>query len=317
MNPWVIAIVLLVMGAGCAVLLARDAATKRLRQRIAAVRAGGEAMPAPAMARMIAIRSAGERGKRADRIMRLLRLNPDISEQNVIAWKLVIAIAAAVGLTGFFYGRTFLGWPLAASLAPVEAFAVARFIYGWERARYQRALLEQIPEVMMMVSSAIGIGMPLTDALRSVAQEAPSPSRDEFMLVIGEVAIGQPLERALWKLQLRAGLPEYAFFAVTVGLQAQTGGNLVETLHNLQDIVRKRVALSKRGNALAAEARTSAQILGGLPFVMSVVLYFVQPGFFDFFFHTQAGVHLLLAAFGMLGTGTFIMREMIKRSLAT
>jgi tight adherence protein B len=62
------------------------------------------------------------------------------------------------------------------------------------------------------------------------------------------------------KLHERAGLPEYAFFAVTIGLQAQTGGSLVETLQNLQDLVRKRVALSKRGKALAAEARGSVRI---------------------------------------------------------
>ena len=86
--------------------------------------------------------------------------------------------------------------------------------------------------------------------------------------MVNEVAIGQPLEGALWKLYERVGLPEYAFFAVTIGLQAQTGGSLVETLQNLQDIVRKRVALSKRGKALAAEARMSAMILGALPFVM-------------------------------------------------
>ena len=161
---------------------------------------------------------------------------------------------------------------------PIEAFTVARFIFGWERARYQKALLEQIPEVMAMVCRAIGIGMPLAEALRSVAQEVPSSSRDEFILVNGEVAIGQPLERALWKLQERAGLPEYSFFAVTISLQAQTGGNLAETLQNLQDIVRKRVAMSKRGKALAAEARISAQILTGLPFAMSAVLYLISAG---------------------------------------
>ncbi len=80
--------------------------------------------------------------------------------------------------------------------------------------------------------------------------------------MVNEVAIGQSLESALWKLYERVGLPEYAFFAVTIGLQAQTGGSLVETLENLQDLVRKRVALSKRGKALAAEARMSAMILG-------------------------------------------------------
>ena len=315
MNLLYMAVVLLLLGAGCAILLVQDAAASRLRQRIAAVRSLAEA-PAPASPPMITVRSGGPRGNRTDRIMRLLRLNPDISRQNVIPWKLVIAIAGALALTGFLYGRPFLGWPLALLLSPIEAFFVARFIFGWERARYQGALLEQIPEVMAMLCRAIGIGIPLTEALRSVAQEVPSPSREEFMLVIGDVAIGQSLERSLWRLQERTGLPEYAFFAVTIGLQVQTGGNLVETLQNLQDIVRKRVAVSKRGHALAAEARISAQILTSLPFFMSAVLYLVQPGFIEFFLYTEAGNHLAFAAGGMLATGNFIMREMIKRSIA-
>ena len=137
---------------------------------------------------------------------------------------------------------------------------------------------------MALICRAVAAGIPLSEALRSVAHDAAAPSREEFVRVVNEVAIGQPLEGALWKLHERVGLPEYAFFAVTIGLQAQTGGSLVETLQNLQDMVRKRVALSKRGKALAAEARMSAMILGSLPFVMGVVLFFMQPGFLDFFF---------------------------------
>ena len=122
--------------------------------------------------------------------------------------------------------------------------------------------------------------------------------------MVNEVAIGQPLEGALWKLHERVGLPEYAFFAVTIGLQAQTGGSLVETLQNLQDLVRKRVALSKRGKALAAEARMSAMILGALPFCrLVIVLASCKPGFLDFFFSTPTGNHLLLVAIGFHGHG--------------
>ena len=114
------------------------------------------------------------------------------------------------------------------------------------------------------------------------------------------LAIGQPLEGALWKLYERVGLAEYAFFAVTIGLQAQTGGSLVETLQNLQDMVRKRVALSKRGKALAAEARMSAIILGALPFVSRPhSVRSCRSGFITFFFITPTGNHLLLVLCGL------------------
>jgi tight adherence protein B len=266
--------------------------------------------------RPIVIRSGHQRSEYTMRFMRLLRFNPEVAQQNVISWKLVFAIAGGVAFAGFFYGRALLGWPLAVLTLPVEGLLVARFIFGWERARYQKALLEQIPDVMGLICRAVGAGIPLSEAIRSVGRESPSPSREEFVRVVNEVGMGQSLEDALWKLHERAGLPEYSFFAVTIGLQSQTGGSLVETLQNLQDIVRRRVALAKRGKALAAEARMSAIILGALPVVMCGILYFIRPGFFDFFVNTPTGNRLALIAFGMMSTGIMVMRQLIRRSLA-
>ena len=71
--------------------------------------------------------------------------------------------------------RGLLLWPGVPGLAarrprlPVEVFFVARFIFGWERARYQKALLEQIPDVMALICRAVAAGIPLSEAIRSVA----------------------------------------------------------------------------------------------------------------------------------------------------
>ena len=314
--PIIASIMLVLATLTSATLLSRDVMTRRMRERIGAVRSRPQDAAPETPVRLPARRAADQRGKLTAQIVRMLHLNPEIPEQNVIAWKLVIAIACGLAAIGFFYGRAFLGWPLAALLLPVEAFFVARFIFGWERTRYQRAVLEQIPEVMALICRAVSAGVPLTEGLRAVAREAATPSREAFMLVVSEVAIGQPLERALWKLHERTGLAEYAFFAVTIGLQAQTGGSLVETLQNLQDLVRKRVTVSRRGKALAAEVRMSATIMESLPFVAGIALIFIRPGFLDFFLNTPAGNHLLLAAFGLLGAGMLTMRYLIRMSLA-
>ncbi|HET7883421.1 MAG TPA: type II secretion system F family protein [Acetobacteraceae bacterium] len=309
--------VLLLVASSSTTLLVRDVAEGRLRQRVGEVSAAPrQTDPTTIAVRPVIIRSANQRSEYLQRFMHLLRFNPDIPLQNVIAWKLVFAISAGMALVGFLYGRALVGWPLAGLLFPAEALLVARLIFGWERSRFQKALLEQIPDVMGLICRAVGAGIPLSEAIRSVARESPSPSREEFIRVVNEVGVGQPLEDALWKLYERVELPEYSFFAVTIGLQSQTGGSLVETLQNLQDIVRKRVALSKRGKALAAEARTSAIILGVLPFVMCGILYFIRPGFLEFFANTPSGQRLALIACGLMGTGIFVMRQLIRRSLA-
>jgi tight adherence protein B len=309
-------VILLLVAAMGSTLLVREINAGRLRGRLGAlgppVVKRVQALPAPALG----IRLTGQHTEQTAQLMELLRFNPEIAQQNIIAWQVVVAIAILAGVVGVFYEHSFVGWTFAAMGMPLEALLVARCIFGWERARYQKAILEQLPDVMAMICRAVGAGIPLSEALRSIATDAPTPSREAFASVVAEVTIGQPLEAALWKLYKRVGLAEYAFFAVTIGLQAQTGGNLVETLQNLQDMVRRRVALSKRGKALAAEARMSAMILGSLPFVAALGLTYLRPGYLDFFFNTSTGNHLLLIAFGLLGTGMVVMRQLIRRSLA-
>ena len=147
------------------------------------------------------------------------------------------------------------------------------------------------------------------------ARDATSPSREEFVRVVNEVSIGQPLEAALWKLHDRVDLPEYAFFAVTIGLQSQTGGSLVETLENLQDMVRRRVALSKRGKALAAEARMSAMILGALPFCRLSWSQLYSGGLHRLLFQHPDRQSPVAGGLRLAGDGHIVMRQLIRRSL--
>ena len=118
--------------------------------------------------------------------------------------------------------------------------------------------------------------------------------------------------QALFGLAERSGLTEYYFFAVTVGLQAQTGGNLGETLENLADMVRKRVAMAGKVKALTGEARTSAAILTILPFAVGGVVSILKPGHLDPLFETDLGFRMLLVGAVLLLIGLMIIRGLMK-----
>ena len=142
-----------------------------------------------------------------------------------------------------------------------------RGIFTWQHGRYVDQIFQQIPDAIGLMVRAVRAGLPVGEAMRSVATELSSPLRDEFARMLGDVVIGRPVDQAMLKLYKRTGLTEFSFLAVTLGMQQQTGGNLAETLDNLADTVRKRVALTKRARALAAEARMQAGILMALPLV--------------------------------------------------
>jgi tight adherence protein B len=99
-------------------------------------------------------------------------------------------------------------------------------------------------------------------------------------------------------------------------LQAQTGGGLSETLENLADVIRRRVALRARAYALASEARTSIVILCALPIVTGIVISVLNPEYIAILFTTDSGRKVLAAAVISFSVGLAAMKYIVKKSLS-
>jgi tight adherence protein B len=209
---------------------------------------------------------------------------------------------------------TEIGALLAVPAGLLAGFAILRMVFGWERRKYRDAVFQQIPDALSIMVRSIRAGMPLGEALRGIGREMPTPTREEFARVAGDMAIGRPVEQALFRLHERTGLTEYAFLAVTLGLQSQTGGSLAETLENLADIVRKRVAMAKRAQALAAEARMQAGLLFVLPFIAAAGMSYLQPFYLDTFLRDPTGRRLAFGGFGLMILGLLTIRWLIRQA---
>ena len=231
-----------------------------------------------------------------------------------LGWIVVVPVASLLPfplvrfLARIVGPSSLLLWPLAAGL-----------LMRWYYRRHDRLegmrLYRQFPEALGMIVRAVRVGVPVTESIKVVAREASQPTAREFGRLADQITIGVGLEDALREVARRAGLPEYRFFATALSLQSQTGGGLSETLDSLADTIRKRVAARERGHALASEARTTALILSGLPFVIGGLLWMIDPAYIGVLFYDRGGNLLLGMAAGSLGLGVFAMRTIIRRSL--
>ena len=189
-------------------------------------------------------------------------------------------------------------------------------IYGWFDQRIKRALFDQFPDALGMIVRAVRVGVPVSESIGIVAQEASSPTAEEFGRVAEQVAIGGTLEEALRNMAERNSLPEYSFFAVTLSLQSQTGGGLTETLENLADTVRKRAAARERGSALASEAKMSMYILAALPPCACALMLLVNSSYIMVLFEKQAGQKIVAVACLFWCFGMVSMQALIRKSLS-
>jgi tight adherence protein B len=174
-------------------------------------------------------------------------------------------------------------------------------------------LMRQLPDTLELIVNAVRSGLPIIEACRAVTREISEPTRQQFVMVIADAAAGRPADEALRNVYHRTRVPEYAMFAVTLAVQAKSGGRLAETLSTLNDTVRKRVALAGRAKALAGEAKLSAYVLAGLPFAAGILMYFTNPDSLGPLFTGQRGRILLSIGLTSLTLGVLTMRWMIKK----
>lgn len=300
---------------GLAVWLLVREQNRELRDRVRKVRVQADrtAMPALATAPSIRVAAHSDRPVR-QHLARLLSVNPDLPEAQALAWPVVALLAMGLGLAGWWVGGFFLAQIVAVPIGLLVSMLGARMVFSWQHRRYCDALFKQMPDALGLILRAVRSGLPMAEALRSVAREVPAPTGPQFARIVGETAIGNSVETAFLRLYERTRMTEYGFLAVTLGLQAQTGGSLAETLENLADIVRKRVAMGARAKALAAESRASALILMVLPFICALAMSLIRPGYLDTFWSEPAGFKMMVTGLTLMALGGLTIRGLIRRA---
>jgi tight adherence protein B len=161
------------------------------------------------------------------------------------------------------------------------------------------------------VIRGIRSGLPLGECLMVIGREMREPVAGEFRMVTEGIRLGMTMEEALKRLWERVPTPEVRFFAVVIGIQQQTGGNLAETLSKLSEMLRARKRMRDKVQAMSTEAKTSAGIIGSLPILVGLALTFVATDYIALLFTHSLGNWILAGGAGVMSLGVLVMRQMI------
>jgi tight adherence protein B len=235
-------------------------------------------------------------------------------QQTGRGWTLVqyggISLGIIVTLTLLL---TLKGLPLLLSLLIGLFIGVGlpHFIVGKMIKRRVAKFTARFPDAIDLMVRGLRSGLPISETLGIVADELPGAIGDEFRTVSDKMKIGRTMEGALQDVADRLGTPEFQFFVITLAIQRETGGNLAETLNNLSEVLRKRAQMKLKIKAMSSESKASAWIVGSLPFIVFLLIWFINGKYMQTFFTDE---RLMIAGGGGLvwmGIGVFIMAKMV------
>jgi tight adherence protein B len=230
-------------------------------------------------------------------------------EISIRAFWMMSAIAGVV----FFMVPLLIGAPLYASAgaAFVGFLGFPRWFLGFLRKRRQNVFLNDFADAIDVMVRGLKAGLPVSEAMKIIASESGPPVGPEFMEVVDGQRVGISIDQGIERMVERIPLAEVNFLAIVMTIQSKTGGNLSEALSNLSRVLRDRKKMKNKVKAVSQEAKSSAAIIGSLPFIIMGGLTVLNPSYLNPMFDTGTGNMLLIGSGTWMMLGVLVMRKMI------
>ncbi|MEO7571960.1 MAG: type II secretion system F family protein [Acidimicrobiales bacterium] len=204
------------------------------------------------------------------------------------------------------------GSPLAALIGVVLIAIIPPAILSFLANRRRKQFESLLPDTLQLLASTLRAGYSLMQGVEAVSTEVSEPMGKELRRVVTEARLGRPLEEALDGVASRMESGDFDWATMAIRIQREVGGNLAELLMTVADTMTERERLRRDVNALTAEGKVSAIVLGLLPVGLGLFIYGANPGYLDPLFEERGGQILLGVACALMAGGFLWMRKMIE-----
>ena len=197
-------------------------------------------------------------------------------------------------------------------VAGYGAFQIPRQLIAVMRDRRRKKFNEQLVEALGQVSNALKAGFSITQAFETVVQNGENPIAQEFEVFLQQQRVGIGFSEALDNLNRRVGSEDLELVCGAMDISRKTGGNLTEVFDKISQTIRERMRIERRVMTLTAQGRMQGWIVGSMPIVVGLAMFFFRPEVMIPYLHTPAGLASIAAVIVLLTVGGLVIRKIIR-----
>lgn len=223
----------------------------------------------------------------------------------------ILLLSGLLGMLGFLVGVVGHANLLLTLGSAMVGGSLPIFYLSLKKKQRVREFQRQLPDALELVARALRAGHAFLVGMKMVGDEFPDPIGTEFNRAVEEIGLGMDVPEALRKLSNRVESLDMKFFVTSLIVQRETGGNLAEIIESISQLIRKRFELQGRIQALSAEGRLSANVLFGLPVVIALAIYLLNPGYLTLLWTDPMGRSMVTGGLFMMCVGIIVTKKMI------
>jgi tight adherence protein B len=203
------------------------------------------------------------------------------------------------------------GNPVAGAIAAVIGWYLPRLVLRAALSRRINKFNSQIGDALVVMANSLRSGFSFLQSMDMVRKEMNDPIAKEFGAAIQEMNWGAPTEEALTNMSARVNSADFELVVTAVLIQRQVGGNLAEVLDSIGNTIRERIRIKGEIKTLTAQGRMSGIIIGLLPFLLTLAVFFMNPGYITPLFTNKTGLILISVALLSQIIGVSIIRKIV------
>ncbi|MFC1746138.1 type II secretion system F family protein, partial [Candidatus Riflebacteria bacterium] len=182
---------------------------------------------------------------------------------------------------------------------------------SWFSQKRRKAGFEnQLVESLMIISSSLKAGRNLEQAFELVALSMPSPTCDEFRMVLQERKLGVTLDKALDNLRDRVQSEDLELVINAINFWRGTGGKLEDMFKQIVHTVSERKKIMGKVKAGTAHARLSGMVVSCIPILVLFTMIFSGNPSFTSFWKNPIGATAILIALSLIVLGFVITHKL-------
>lgn len=202
-----------------------------------------------------------------------------------------IVLSIVAGFIGFFLPRIYVGRRIQSRLIKFE---------------------NQLPDTLSLWVNALRSGYSVPQAMEAISRDAPEPTSTEFRRVVQENQLGIDMNDALSHLLNRVESEDLDLVITAVNIQREVGGNLAEILEVIGHTIRERIKIKGEIRVLTSQGRITGYLISGLPIVLALFLYVINPGYMGGMFENRScGWPMLGIGLALIGIGMALVQKIV------
>ncbi|MBY3787049.1 type II secretion system protein F [Photobacterium carnosum] len=185
--------------------------------------------------------------------------------------------------------------------------------WSWLLKKRKKEFEQHFPDALNIMMSAVTAGESIMQSICYVGRTLDNKVGYEFKDMGEHLKLGEPPIQVFERACKHYPYPAFLFFVVTIRANMSRGGQLKPVMARLIRVLVDSRTLEKKKNSLTSEARLSAKIVGSLPFIFMVIMYYMNPANLEFVFTDPRGHLILYYVVGSEFIGMSIIWLLIRR----